>query len=114
MDRVEQSFNVDDDLAPSLRPNPLHPPLPPAQALSNCMWGLSKLEIRADDLMTAIGAAASAQLWEFNAQNLANLVGGRGYRTSPPAAGCMPLVLGVPRGVLPSSVERRIIKPSPP
>ena len=48
------------------------------------MWGLAKLEIRADDLMTAIGAAASAQLFDFNAQNLANLVGGGGVGKGNP------------------------------
>lgn len=46
----------------------------PLQALSNTLWGLSKLGIQADELMRGIGAQARSRLAEFNSQNLANSV----------------------------------------
>lgn len=49
-------------------------PARPSQALSNTLWGLSKLGIQADELMEAIGRAARSQLYEYNSQNLANSV----------------------------------------
>lgn len=53
-------------------------PLLAAQALSNTLWGLSKLGIKADELMEGIGQASRSQLYEYNSQNLANSVGGLG------------------------------------
>ena len=49
----------------------------PRQALSNTLWGLSKLGIQAPELMEGIGQEARSQLFEYNSQNLANSVGGR-------------------------------------
>ena len=56
----------------------IHMALPalPLQALSNTLWGLSKLGIQAPQLMEGIGQEARSQLIEFNSQNLANSVGG--------------------------------------
>jgi hypothetical protein len=50
------------------------------QALSNTLWGLSKLGINAPELMEGIGRAARGQLYEYNSQNLANSVRGRRRR----------------------------------
>lgn len=51
----------------------------PVQALSNTLWGLSKLEIKNEPLMLAIGEEARTRLHGFNSQNLANSVrNGRG------------------------------------
>lgn len=44
------------------------------QALSNTLWGLSKLEIKDEGLMTSIGEEARRRLHDFNSQNLANSV----------------------------------------
>lgn len=60
-------------------------PLSLLQALSNTLWGLSKLGIQADELMEGLGREARAQLYEFNSQNLANSVR---WGTGVPACPC--------------------------
>lgn len=47
---------------------------PALQALANTLWGLSRLGIKANELMEGIGQAARTQLFEYNSQNLANSV----------------------------------------
>lgn len=71
---------------PCSQPPPCHPtPLHFLQALSNTLWGLSKLGIQADELMRGIGTQARSRLPEFNSQNLANSVSCRApRRPSPP------------------------------
>lgn len=44
------------------------------QALSNTVWGFSKLEVVHEQLLDAVAAAALKKLHVFNGQNIANTV----------------------------------------
>jgi hypothetical protein len=70
-------------------------PALPLQALSNTLWGLSKLGIQAPQLMEGIGQEARSQLIEFNSQNLANSVGGWVAGGLVDAVSCVSLGSGV-------------------
>ena len=44
------------------------------QALSNTIWGFSKLEVVHEKLLDAVAAMALKKLPQFNGQNIANTV----------------------------------------